>query len=158
VNLPALWQRPPRALLLLLPLALLFIALSGLRRLAYRRGWLQQIRLAVPVVIVGNITVGGTGKTPTVQYLVQALRMQGLHPGVVSRGYGGKVAGVAAVDASGDPGYFGDEPLLLARLCACPVYVGRDRVATGQALLQEHRLSENRVQGRLDSDAIFRAL
>lgn len=138
MNLPALWQRPPRGLLLLLPLSLLFAALSALRRLAYRLGWLQQYRLAVPVVIVGNITVGGAGKTPTVHHLAQALRAHGLQPGVISRGYGGKVAGVAAVDTGGDPGYFGDEPLLLARLCHCPVFVGRDRVAAGQALLQAH--------------------
>lgn len=138
MDIAASWQRPPRGLLLLAPLMLLFVAISALRRTAYRRGWLKQVPLPVPVVIVGNITVGGAGKTPTVHYLAQALRAQGMHPGVISRGYGGKVEGVASVDPAGDPAYFGDEPLLLARLCACPVFVGRDRVAAGQALLLAH--------------------
>src|SRR5487761_1982079 len=84
------WWRPRVTLpaALLLPLSWVFGALSALRRAAYRAGRLRRTRLPVPVVIVGNIAVGGAGKTPLVIALVDALRERGFHPGIVSRGYG----------------------------------------------------------------------
>jgi tetraacyldisaccharide 4'-kinase len=94
--------------------------------------------LPVPVIVVGNISVGGTGKTPLVLWLADFLRQQGYHPGIVSRGYGGGTEGVVAVDIRSDPAAVGDEPLLLARKSGCPVWVGRDRVAAGNALLRAH--------------------
>ncbi len=78
--------------------------MSGLRRLAYRRGWLASVSVGVPVVIVGNITAGGSGKTPLVIWLVNWLRAQGYRPGVVSRGYGGTARGCVDGAARQQPG------------------------------------------------------
>jgi tetraacyldisaccharide 4'-kinase len=96
-SLQHLWARTGVLTLLLLPLAALFAAASWLRRLAYRRGWLTAISVGVPVIIVGNITAGGSGKTPLVIWLVNWLREQGYRPGVVSRGYGGTARGCVGV-------------------------------------------------------------
>jgi len=104
----------------------------------YRVGLLAPERLQVPVVVVGNLTVGGTGKTPLVIHLARALRERGRHPGIISRGYRGGAAGALAVTAGSDPGDAGDEPLLLARRGDCPVFVGRDRPAAARALLAAH--------------------
>lgn len=96
---------------------------------------LHRERMPVAVVIVGNISVGGTGKTPLVIHLALELRARGRHPGIVSRGYRGDGGEVLEVTAGSDPGIVGDEPLLLARRAACPVFVGRDRVAAARRLL-----------------------
>jgi tetraacyldisaccharide 4'-kinase len=124
--------------ILLLPFSLLFMVLVALRRALYRVGLLHSERLPVPVVVVGNITVGGSGKTPLVIHLALALRALGRHPGIVSRGYLGDATHVAQVTSGSDPGAVGDEPLLLARRGGCPVFVGRDRVAAARALLAAH--------------------
>ncbi len=137
-GLPAVWRRRGWQACLLLPFSLLFFGLVGLRRALYRIGFLHRERLPVPVIVVGNITVGGTGKTPLVIHLAQALRMLGRRPGIVSRGYRGAATGVMEVTASSDPGAAGDEPVLLARLAGCPVFVGRDRTAAAGALLAGH--------------------
>lgn len=92
----------------------------------------------MPVVIVGNITVGGSGKTPLVIHLAWGLRKFGLRPGIVSRGYRGGSAEVSAVLPGSDPAVLGDEPVLLARRSGCPVFVGRDRPAAARALLAAH--------------------
>lgn len=134
----AVWQKRGLVAWLLLPFALLFRLLVALRRGAYRLGILKSIRLPVPVVIVGNIAAGGAGKTPLVLMLAQELARRGRHPGIVSRGYGGAVIGVREVQASDGADLVGDEPLLLRRRAGCPVFVGRDRVAAGQALLAAH--------------------
>lgn len=123
---------------LLLPVAGVFAALVALRRALYRIGWLKAERLAVPVVVVGNIAAGGSGKTPVVLHLARELARFGRRPGVVSRGYGGSALLPRAVAADSDPREVGDEPLLLARRAGCPVFVGRDRVAAGRALLAAH--------------------
>jgi tetraacyldisaccharide 4'-kinase len=99
---------------------------------------LQRERLPVPVVVVGNITAGGTGKTPLVIHLALALRACGRHPGIVSRGYGRVHRHVREVSVCSDPGEVGDEPLLLARRASCPVFVGPDRVAAVRSLLASH--------------------
>lgn len=135
---PAFWRARGWRALLLLPLSLLFGMLALLSRALYRSGLLRSERLPVPVIVVGNIAVGGSGKTPTVDWLAAHLKAAGWRPGVVSRGHGGSVDGVAAVPADGDPVVFGDEPVLLARLTGCPVYVGRDRPAVARALLAAH--------------------
>jgi len=135
---PAFWQDRGPVAILLVPLALLFGALASLRRGLYRVGWLRVERLPVPVVVVGNIAVGGSGKTPVVAWLVERLRAAGRRPGIISRGYGGSVDGVALVPAEGSPDIFGDEPVLLARLTGCPVAVGRDRPAAARELLRRH--------------------
>ena len=137
-GLPAVWRRRGWLACLLLPLSLLFFLLVGLRRALYRIGFLHCERLPVPVIVVGNLTVGGTGKTPLVIHLAQALRVLGRHPGIVSRGYRGDSPGVAEVTAASDPGAVGDEPVLLAQRAGCPVFVGRDRTAAARALLAAH--------------------
>ena len=119
------------------PLSALFALMSAGRRLAYRLRWLPSYRLTVPVVVVGNVTVGGAGKTPLTYHLLTALRQQGWQPAVISRGYGGHATVPTPVKIDSDPNLCGDEPVLLART-GCPVWVGRDRVATGQALLAAH--------------------
>jgi tetraacyldisaccharide 4'-kinase len=124
--------------MLLLPLALLFRAVAGVRRLLYRRDVLPRIAIGVPVVVVGNITAGGSGKTPLVIWLVNHLRARGLRPGVVSRGYGGTAQGCVEVEASRTPVEVGDEPLLIHLKTGAPVVVGRDRVAAARSLLARY--------------------
>lgn len=121
----------------LLPLSWLFGALTALRRLAYAHGWLRGERLPVPVVVVGNLIVGGAGKTPLTLHLVAALRAAGRRPGIISRGYGG-AGEVMAVSADADPASVGDEPVLLAERSGVPVFVGRRRADAGRALLAAH--------------------
>lgn len=122
----------------LLPLSWLFRALAALRRLLYRRGVLRQERADVPVVVVGNITVGGSGKTPLVLWLAQGLRERGHAPGIISRGHGGSAEVPRSVRPQDDAAVVGDEPLLLARRSGCPVWIGRRRAAAARALLADH--------------------
>lgn len=122
----------------LVPLSWLFALLSFLRRSAYRFGLLKSHALAVPVIIVGNIHVGGSGKTPVVIWLVEQLRQQGYTPGVISRGYGGSVKLPTPVCANSNPKVVGDEPVLIANRCDCPIMVGADRVHVGMELLKAY--------------------
>lgn len=123
---------------LMLPLYWAYLLLTALRQQAYKRGWLAVVRLPVPVVVVGNITVGGAGKTPLSLGLVETLKQAGFKPGMVSRGYGGTVDGVSEVLPGDDPARVGDEPLLLARRSGVPVFVGRLRSEAGKALLSAY--------------------
>lgn len=138
IRLQRHWTRRTLTSTLLLPLAWLFSLLVFLRRLAYRRGWLRAIHVGVPVIIIGNITAGGSGKTPLVIWLANALRARGLRPGVVSRGYGGSASGCVDVERHSDPREVGDEPLLIRYKTGVPVVVGRDRVAAARTLLARH--------------------
>lgn len=117
------------------PLAALYGGLAALRRALYRVRILRRVRLPVPVVVVGNLTAGGTGKTPLTLALVEALRRRGWQPGVVSRGYGGTQREPALLDAQPDPARFGDEPCLI-RSSGTPVAVGRDRPAAAALLVE----------------------
>lgn len=134
------WQRRGPTAWALRPLAALYGALLRLRRWRYQSGHLHSTRLAVPVLVVGNVVVGGTGKTPTVAALVRHVQTQGWRPGIVSRGYGasGGRDAVHAVSLAQPQPHDGDEPRLLARLTGVPVWVGRNRVAAASALLQRH--------------------
>jgi tetraacyldisaccharide 4'-kinase len=132
------WERVTPVSVLLYPASLLFRAAVAARRAAYRAGLLATTRLPVPVVVIGNVTVGGTGKTPLVIWLAAFLRERGRRPGILSRGYGGTAARPAAVPVDGDPGRYGDEPVLMAQRSGCPVWIGADRVAAGRALLAAH--------------------
>ena len=123
---------------LLLPFSLLFFLLSGARRALYRLGILKSHRLSVPVVVIGNITVGGAGKTPLILYLAQRLRAAGYRPGIVSRGYGATTTTAREVSTGSSVDEVGDEALLLQRRSGVPVFVGRDRVAAARALLAAH--------------------
>ena len=124
---------------LLWPLSLLFGAAVRGRRRLYRIGFFKSAAVDAPVIIVGNISVGGTGKTPLTARLVELLRDAGYKPGVISRGYGGSSEEWPRhVTADSDPGEVGDEPVLLAQRCRCPIVVGPDRVAAAQALFARY--------------------
>ncbi len=124
--------------LLLLPFAALFCLLVYIRRQCYRCGLLRSAGLSVPVIIVGNLTVGGTGKTPVVVWLAKWLRDKGLRPGILTRGYGGKsIAWPLRVEPDTAVSDAGDEALLLRRRANCPVYAGPDRLQAGRRLLAE---------------------
>lgn len=123
---------------LLIPFSLLFRLLAASRVLAYRWGWLHAERLPVPVVVVGNLTAGGAGKTPLTLALVTWLQEAGYKPGIVSRGYGGRGRQAMPVLPDSDPVLVGDEPVLLARRAGCPVWVGRKRAEAGRQLLLFH--------------------
>jgi len=121
---------------LLLPMSWLFCAAVRLRRLGYRRGWLRSRHLPLPVIVVGNLTVGGTGKTPFVLWLTGFLRRKGYRPGILTRGYGGGGSRwPIPVTKNSDPFEVGDEPVLLARRSGCPVVAGPDRVAAAEMLV-----------------------
>ena len=124
---------------LLLPISWLFASAVAIRRELYRRGIYQQETLPVPVIVVGNVMVGGVGKTPITMALVNHLKAQGWRVGVLSRGYGRKTSSTLAVSPTSNPENVGDEPLLIARTCQVPVFVGRSRVDAGRALLRLHR-------------------
>jgi tetraacyldisaccharide 4'-kinase len=135
-QLNALWYGRSVLRWLLWPLALLFRGLVALRRLAYRRGWIPAVSLPVPVIVVGNLTVGGTGKTPLVIWLARKLGERGLRVGIVCRGYRGSAEHwPQLVDAGADVAQVGDEARLLAQRTGCRVAAGPDRVAAAQALL-----------------------
>ncbi|WP_394131074.1 tetraacyldisaccharide 4'-kinase [Shewanella maritima] len=122
---------------LLLPLSGLFWLISTIRRGLFNFGVKQQTQLPVPVIIVGNITAGGSGKTPTVIYLIELLRAHGYQPGVVSRGYGGNINGTAVVHTSSLASEVGDEPSLIVNRTQVPMVVGAKRVDAANRLLSE---------------------
>ncbi|WP_019675574.1 tetraacyldisaccharide 4'-kinase [Arsukibacterium perlucidum] len=124
----------------LLPLAALYWLLSSGRRVLFRLGIKRRHKLSVPVVIVGNISVGGTGKTPFTLWLCQQLLAKGIKPGIISRGYGAKISSPLAVTPDSLATAVGDEPLLLARRSLCPVVVCPDRVAAGRELLAKYQV------------------
>jgi tetraacyldisaccharide 4'-kinase len=136
------WLRRGPLALALWPLSLLFRALAALRVLLFRAGLLKSERLPVPVVVVGNIFIGGTGKTPLTIWLVEQLRAAGMHPGVISRGHGaegdGNTGGPREVLPGAKAREAGDEPLLIAHRTGCPVVVGRRRAEAGRYLLERH--------------------
>ena len=134
-DLQAVWYAGKPPSLALRALATSYSVAIALHRSLYRCGVLRTQCLPVPVVVVGNITVGGTGKTPLVIALVEALRTRGHKPGVVSRGYGGTIETARLLDRASKPGECGDEPVLIQRATGAAVAVGRDRVAAARLLL-----------------------
>jgi len=132
----AIWSQRGWSARLLWPISLLHAALGALRRNPYRHGVLTVHRLPVPVVVVGNVVVGGAGKTPLLMALIRHLQAQGWHPGVVSRGYGRQGDGVLAVLDDTPARLSGDEPALIRRSTRVPVYVAARRVEAARALLR----------------------
>lgn len=132
---PAAWTRVSWRTCLLAPLSGLFLVAVTLRRWLYRGGILRSERMPVPVIVVGNISAGGTGKTPLVLWLVAQLRAAGYRPGIISRGYGARARAPREVLAIGDPAVCGDEPVLLAQRSGCAVWIGRNRPAAARALI-----------------------
>lgn len=119
-----------------LPIAALYGVAVALRRRLYRHGWMRTERLPVPLIVVGNITVGGTGKTPLVIALVEALRARGFSPGVASRGYGGSAQVPELLGSNPDPRVTGDEPALIKLRTGIPVAIGHARPKAARLLLE----------------------
>jgi tetraacyldisaccharide 4'-kinase len=130
------WDRNGIAFLLL-PLSWLFCLVVVVRKIAYRLGIIQSTRLPVPVIVVGNISVGGTGKTPLVIWIARYLKSKGYKPGIISRGYGGQASSwPQQVREGSDPVTVGDEAILIANHTGCPMCVGPDRAEAGRALVE----------------------
>ncbi len=132
------WLRRGALARLLWPVSLLFCLLVTMRRRLYVAGLLKQHRVGKPVIVVGNIFIGGTGKTPFAIWLVQVLQQAGYKPGVISRGYLSQDEKPRPVSSVSDPRQAGDEPVLIASRTRCPVMVGRNRVEAARALLNAH--------------------
>lgn len=133
-----IWTKRGFFSVLLWPLSLLFRCIVAFRRYAYKNNWFKSSRLPVPVLIVGNVFVGGTGKTPLVIWLVETLRKAGFHPGVISRGYGTVNNDPVLVTDHSKSDQAGDEPLLIVAKTGCPLVVCRNRVKAGLFLLAQH--------------------
>jgi len=132
------WYGGAKSGLILLPLSGVYWLILQCRALLYRLGVFRSFKAPVPLVIVGNITAGGTGKTPVVIWLVNQLRSRGHAPGIVSRGYGGSKSGTSMrVDPDSDAAVVGDEPVLLARRGQCPVAVDSDRIRAATMLVED---------------------
>ena len=123
---------------LLWPLSLLYGALAALRRTLYRLGLRRVERAGVPVIVVGNVIAGGSGKTPVVMAIVRHLEARGIRAGVVSRGYGRTTQDCREVLDDSDPAEVGDEPALIRRSTGAPVFVARRRIEAARALLERH--------------------
>ena len=123
---------------LLLPFTGLFYLLSLLRRFGFRSGLLKSYKVTAPVIVVGNISVGGNGKTPVVIHLITAAKKLGFSPGVISRGYGAKADEYPyLLDDNSTTAQAGDEPVLIYQRCHVPVVVGGDRVANAQRIIEQ---------------------
>ena len=152
-----IWYEDSAAYWMLLPLSWLFAGVVAVRRNLYERGALRRYQANVPVVVVGNITVGGSGKTPIAIWLALQLKQRGMRPGIVSRGYGGSVGRKPLrVTVDSDPETVGDEAVLMAKRSACPVVVHPNRVGAAREIcnldvdviiaddgLQHYRLARN---------------
>ena len=124
--------------MLLRPAAALFGAGVAVRRTAYQRGWARSVAVGVPLVVVGNISVGGTGKTPITGWLTESLANAGRSPAIVSRGYGGRRQTTPVrVSPQSDPAEVGDEPVMLARQAGRPVWVCIDRASAAARAVEE---------------------
>ena len=134
----SLWQTRTWAILPLLPLSLLYWVISKTRRLMYQSNIFCQYKAPIPVIVVGNISVGGTGKTPLTLYLTQALQQQGFSPAIISRGYKARVTYPQQVTRDSNPSVCGDEPVLMAQYTNAPIFIHRKRALAIKALCQAY--------------------
>jgi len=132
------WYRRGAIAWLLWPTSLLFGVLVLARRILYGFRVLKSTHPGIPVIVVGNLTVGGTGKTPLVIWIAEFLKAKGWSPAIVSRGYGARVDAPRAATVASEAAEVGDEPILLARRSGCPVWIGPDRVQVAAALRAQH--------------------
>ena len=135
------WSRRGLVARLLWPAALVFGVVVLVRRILFRTRIRKSYNVGVPVIVVGNLSVGGAGKTPLVLWIAEFLKSHGRKPGIVSRGYGGTVSEgkeAKAANIASDPAEVGDEPMLLSRRSGCPVWVSADRVLAATTLKREH--------------------
>lgn len=137
-GLQKIWQTRGPAAWALWPVSLVYRALVGVRRALYRIGVLKAEHPGCPVIVVGNVIAGGAGKTPVVIALVRHLQGLGLHPGVISRGYGRSTTDCRAVTPDSPAQEVGDEPALIARSCGVPVFVAQHRITAARALQAAH--------------------
>lgn len=136
---PEFWLKNTSRSLLLLPASWFYRMVTSGRRLAYRFGLLRRERVAAPVLVIGNIFVGGTGKTPLVLWMARYLRSIGRRPGIITRGYGGQSKEwPQRVGPDSDPYDVGDEPVLLAQRGGCPVVAGPNRVEAARTLIDTY--------------------
>jgi tetraacyldisaccharide 4'-kinase len=142
MNLQQIWYQSHPIAHLLKPFSWVYRGIMAARSAMYRRGIKKTVHFPVPVIVVGNITVGGVGKTPLVICLANWLKQQGWRPGLVSRGYGGSATRnpvqVGSAQLGSDPGLVGDEAVLLVEKTLCPMVVSKDRVAATAALLRDY--------------------
>jgi tetraacyldisaccharide 4'-kinase len=132
-----IWYKDPFIGVLLMPLGFLFSDFVKFRKFLYRIGILKKQTLPVPVIVIGNITVGGTGKTPMIIWLARQLQNEGYKPGIISRGYGGQAESWPQwVDAGSTADIVGDEALLIAKQTGCPMAVGPVRADAAKLLLE----------------------
>jgi tetraacyldisaccharide 4'-kinase len=132
------WYRRGAIAWLLWPASLVFGFVVGVRRILYRLRILPSRKPDIPVIIVGNITSGGSGKTPLVIWIAEFLKAKGWSPAIVSRGYGAKVEAPRAATVADQAAEVGDEPIVLSRRTGCPVWVGVDRARVIEALRKVH--------------------
>lgn len=133
------WYRPQLIRFLLLPFSLTYQLVIACRVLAYRTGLFNSQKLGVPVIVIGNITVGGTGKTPVVIWLAKQLIQAGFKPGIISRGYGGKAQSYPhLVEPDSDARVVGDEPVIISQHTNCPMAVSPIRAEAGQLLIDQY--------------------
>ncbi|MBE9561449.1 MAG: tetraacyldisaccharide 4'-kinase [Proteobacteria bacterium] len=138
MTLDDLWYKKHPLSILLIPLAWLFCIIIRIRRQAYKHNLFTRKRIPIPIIVVGNITVGGTGKTPLVSWLGRFLIQQGFKPGIISRGYKGNAKEwPQVVYPDSDPYLVGDEPILLARQSGCPVVVSPNRFQAASVLCDD---------------------
>ncbi len=137
MNWQQFWQKKGLANIALLPFSALFYLVSRLRRGLYRVGILKAQKVDLPVIVVGNINVGGAGKTPLVIALGHLLAEQGIPYGVISKGYGGNYESPTIVNAHDDANTVGDEPLLIKLKCDCPVVVAKSRIEAANLVMQQ---------------------
>jgi tetraacyldisaccharide 4'-kinase len=137
-SLQRAWLRRGALARLLWPLSLLYAALAGFSRLLYSIGLRRTERVGVPVIVVGNVVAGGSGKTPVVMAIVRHLEARGAQVGVVSRGYGRATSDCREVHDDSEAREVGDEPALIRRATRAPVFVARRRVEAARALLARH--------------------
>jgi len=132
------WRSRGAIAWLLWPAGLLFGVVIAVRRFLYKIRIFSSIHPGIPVIVVGNLTAGGSGKTPLVLRIAEILKEHGWKPGIVSRGYGGSAQQPRAATIAADPAEVGDEPILLARRSGCPVWVAPERIAACRALRAEN--------------------
>jgi tetraacyldisaccharide 4'-kinase len=132
------WYRRGALAWLLWPASLLFGFLVLFRKTLYRVGLLKSVHPGIPVIVVGNVVAGGSGKTPLVLWIAEFLRSRGWSPAIVSRGFGARLEAPRAATVASGATEVGDEPVLLARRSGCPVWVGPDRVRVIEALRAQH--------------------
>ena len=132
------WYRRGAIAWLLWPASLAFGAVVFFRKALYKLRLRKSFHPGIPVIVVGNITVGGSGKTPLVLWIAEFLKGAGWSPAIVSRGYGANVPGPRAATVASAAEEVGDEPIVLSRRSGCPVWVGPDRVQVIEALRSQH--------------------